>query len=444
MSGPARLVGAVLALLLPVSAGGQTSASCGAALREIFPAVAPGTSPCVVLAAGVATQSEVVRRAADVFLRDADAAVASVFSPRDLQPRQPQQPSLAGTAAQGQAVPSVQPAGVAAGTIAALGTHEGNHALAALGINPAVLFLSEAAQRELARYSRFADITVFLPVSDIAEEEETDPDAGAGDLEYFGARLRLNFHGLAAGDQLWETARSLTNTWMAQAGRNQAQVIDIFRDAPDLTGCAKALMERGDAPPMSVACGEQFSMEVSTEQALQLRDVLAEIRRRVDANYFGVDIRFDHGDPTLGEVEDASGTSIFAGLSHGRSMGIASDGSPVFSIRSNLGVRHSSLDATEDDEFAAEGGIGLHMARTLGDQEINGSAGLELRYGTADGDAVERLQSDYLMVRGSLLIPITSAHSLSVNFGTPLDGDVSPRLSINFNWGVLLADDRMR
>ena len=62
MSGPARLVGAVLALLLPVSAGGQTSASCGAALREIFPAVAPGTSPCVVLAAGVATQSEVVRR----------------------------------------------------------------------------------------------------------------------------------------------------------------------------------------------------------------------------------------------------------------------------------------------------------------------------------------------------------------------------------------------
>lgn len=444
MKGLACLVAAVLAVLMPAGAGAQTRASCEAALSEVFPGVTPGNSPCVVLAAGVATQSEVVRRAADVFLRDSDAAVASVFSPRDLQPRHPQQPSLAGTAAQGQAVPSVQPAGVAAGTIAAFGTHAGNDALAALGINPAVLFLSETAQRDLARYSRFADLTVFVPVSDIDEEQEADPDGEERDLGYFGARLRLNLHGLAAGDQVWETARSLTNTWMAQAGRNQAQVLEVFRDAPDLTECAKALMGRGDAPPTAVACGEEFTMEVSIEQAEQLRAVLAEIRRRVDANYFGVDLRLDHGDPTLGEVEDASGTAIFAGLSHGRSLGISSDGTPAFSIRSHLGVRHATLDSTEEDEFAAEGGIGLHMARALGNQEINGSAGLEVRYGTADGDAVERLQSDFLMARGSLLIPVSSAHSLSINFGTPLHGDVSPRLSVNFNWGVLLADERGR
>ena len=123
-------------------------------------------------------------------------------------------------------------------------------------------------------------------------------------------------------------------------------------------------------------------------------------------------------------------------------MGLA--GPPALSLRSRLGVRHATLDATDENEFAAEGGIGLHMARALGDQEINGSAGIEFRYGTAEADAAERLQSDFLMARGTLLIPVAAAHSLSLNFGTPLNGGVSPSLSVNFNWGVLLPDERGR
>ena len=45
-----------------------------------------------------------------------------VLSPRDVQSRSTGHADLGGTAAQGQAVPGVQPAGVAAGTIAMVGT----------------------------------------------------------------------------------------------------------------------------------------------------------------------------------------------------------------------------------------------------------------------------------------------------------------------------------
>jgi hypothetical protein len=68
-----------------------------------------------------------------------------VLSPRDMQSRSTGHADLGGTAGQGQAVPGVQPAGVAAGTIAMVGTDAGRDAIAALSVNPGVLFLAERA-----------------------------------------------------------------------------------------------------------------------------------------------------------------------------------------------------------------------------------------------------------------------------------------------------------
>jgi hypothetical protein len=417
----------------------QTPADCLTALRKIgFTGTAPN-NPCQALAVDLAATAPPVTRAADAILTPDPSSVAAVFTQRDLQARHPQQPALGGTAAQGQAVPTVQPAGVAAGTIAAVGTNAGQDAIAALSLNPAILVLGDAVTRQLARYSRFLDVTMFVPVSNAAPDEDT---AGPDRLRYFGARARVNVRGLAAGSDVWDRSVELITNWIARAGRNVARVQEVLATAPDLMACAVAL--KNDARPDVIAagCGRTVTFEVDLQEAEELRTELARVRREADSRYFGADIRYDHGDPTLGEVADAAGDFLFAGLSYGRRLGGGADGGAAFGVRSRLGVRHATLDSSSTSEFAAEGGFGFDVSRALESDEINGSAAIEFRYGNAEAALRDRFQTNFLMFRGSFLLPVTAGNSISLNFGAPLAGDVSPTLSVNFNWGVLLPDRR--
>jgi len=414
---------------------GQPRAEC-AALLTAQKVGRPGPDPCQTLAVWIVDKSPSVQEAAKSILRDDDAAEVA-FSPRDVQAQHPQQAALGGTPAQGHAIPGVQPAGVAAGTIAAVGTDAGNDALAALGLNPVILFLGDEASRRLAQYSRFADLTVFVPVSDLssgpdAEEEGDGP-------RYFGARLRINFAGISSGSAVWDGAVALTRSWISQGGRNAGQVRQVLAQAPDLAGCVAALLaQEPSAAAITASCGSEVKLEVDLDEARQLREQLAVVRRAADARYFGVDVRFDKGDPTMGAVQDASGTFLFAGLSAGRRLGGTAGGSATYGIRSRLGVRHASLDGAEESEFAVEGGLGLEMARRIEGQEINASAAVEFRQGDAEDELTDALQTNFGVARGSLLIPITAGNSLSINVGTPIWGEVSPTLSVNFNWGLLL------
>lgn len=76
-----------------------------------------------------------VSKAAEIILKPGTVPVGTVFSQRDLQARHSQQLSLAAPPAQGHAIAGVQPAGVAAGTIAMVSTKAGDDAIAALGLN---------------------------------------------------------------------------------------------------------------------------------------------------------------------------------------------------------------------------------------------------------------------------------------------------------------------
>lgn len=416
-------------------ASAQTPAACLDALRKIgFTGAAPG-NPCQALAVDLAATAPPVARAAEVILRPDAGVAGTVFSQRDLQARHPQQPALGGTAAQGQAVPDVQPAGVAAGTIAAVGTNAGQDAIAALSLNPAILFLGDAVTRELARYSRFLDVTMFVPVSDTSRPDASRP-------RYFGARLRLNVQGLASGSNVWDRAVELIASWISRAGRNVARVQELLASAPDLVACAVALKNDAGVESVAAGCGRSFTLEVDLEEAEELRGQLARVRREADSRYFGADIRYDHGDPTLGEIARASGDFLFAGLSYGRRLGGRVAEGAAFGVRSRIGVRHARLDASSTSEFAAEGGFGFDVSRALDDNEITGSAALEFRYGNADAALRDPLQTNFVVFRGSFLLPVSAGHSISLNFGAPLDGDVSPTLSVNFNWGVLLPEKR--
>lgn len=41
---------------------------------------------------------------------------------------------------------------------------------------------------------------------------------------------------------------------------------------------------------------------------------------KADSKYFGLDLRFDSGDPTLGSKPGAAGTRLFGGLARGRTL----------------------------------------------------------------------------------------------------------------------------
>lgn len=439
----AALLSAVMLVAAVAKSDAQAPAACLNALNVVFPGVGGGADPCLTLAVGLATASPPLVAEAEAILKPGAVPIGAVFSQRDLQARHPQQPATGGTPAQGHAIPSVQPAGLASGTIAAVGTDAGSDALAALSVNPALLFLGEEVTRQLAQYSRFLDLTVFVPVTN--PTKPTTPTTGGSKFKYYGARLRLNVQGVSAGNELWAEAIRLLETRISRQGRNAERVRAALARAPDLTGCARALMASPSVPAAIAAnCGGPVTIEVDLTEANELRAALDRVRRRADARYFGADIRVDVGDPTMGAVANASGTSLFAGLSYGRRLASRPDQTSSYGMRSRLGIRHATLDATQDTDFAVEGGLGFELAREIETQEVNASVAIEFRQGNGPANFTDQFQTDFVIVRGSVIIPVTPQNSLSINFGKPLSGNVSPVLSVNFNWGLLLSNALMR
>lgn len=282
-------------------------------------------------------------------------------------------------------------------------------------------------------------MTVFVPVSGRSEDDATETDRGT--LEYYGVRLRLNVHGLAAGSTVWDRARALLLNWIGRAGRNAERVRLALRQASDLDACVGALMaDTTVSAAIAANCGSPVTLEIDVGEAEELRRELEHVRRAADAKYFGADIRFDVGDPTLGEVENAAGKFLFAGVSYGRRLRGMAGASAAYGFRSRLGVRHARLDSTDRTEFAIEGGAGFELARHIESQEINASVGVEFRQGGAAANLIDQFQTDFVMIRGSVLLPIASGNSFSINFGRPISGNVSSMLSVNFNWGLLLSN----
>ena len=420
----------------PAEAASQAPDQCRQTLiRRGVDANRISRDPCQDVAVMIQALAPSVRRAADEILRDDPARVGDVFSQRDLQARHPQQASLAGTAAQGQAIPSVRPAGVAAGSIAALGTDTGNEALAALSVNPALLFLGDELSRLLAQYTRFADVSLLVPVSRLSDDDPATTD----EPDYFGARVRLNFTGLSSGARVWEGARELLRNWIARGGRNVERIRLALAGAPSIGDCADALLDQNESTAaITAGCGGPVSLEVDMREAVLLREQLARVRTAADARYFGADLRYDEGDPTLGAVADASGKFTYAGLSAGRRFGAGTDGA-ARGIRARVGMRHAKLDVASRSEFAAEGGIGFDVARVVDEQELNLAGAVEFRAGNAPANLTDQFQTDFVAFRGSVLIPVFAGNSMSVNFTLPIDGDVTRALSVNFNWGLLLS-----
>jgi hypothetical protein len=83
--------------------------------------------------------------------------------------------------------------------------------------------------------------------------------------------------------------------------------------------------------------------------------------------------------------------------------------------------------------------VGFELARPLDeDNLLTLSAGLEARYGGEAAREAE-LQTNYTVFRFALTVPVGDGAGIAVGLSAPIDGGVSPTLTVNVNWSVLLA-----
>jgi len=354
-------------------------------------------------------------------------------APRDVQSTSGGNAAPAGSPAQAAAVPSIQPTAFASANIAAIAQDSGSNAIAAIAINPATLFSSVTDPKELARLSRLVDLTFFFPVDGADANDD-------GRLDYAGARLRLNLTAGSQANPLNARGDELMRSLTEEANDQTVRLEHLLNTTPTFEACVEALT----ASPVSTAkveeaCGGSLTLTPGAAYE-QLHRLMGEARERADAQYLGLDLRVDTGDPTFGAVENAAGTSIVAGLGYGKRLApslTATSGG----VRGRLGVRYVSLRDTTLTDWQVDGGLALEFSRVMETQRLEFSAGFEFRYSGKE-DAREILRTRYVEFRTGLVVPLAGSTGLSVAFSTPLVGEISPTLSLNMNWQQLLAASR--
>ena len=356
--------------------------------------------------------------------------------PRELQSRAAGDAGTAGSPSQGEAVPSVQPLALAGGSLAAVGSGGGTDAIAAFAINPAMLFGVQDKLRAAA-LSRLLDLSILVPINDLDRDED-------GAVDYYGIRARLNITGPRIATKLAKVARTF-----ALEAQKTAEVSDalsgILAGAPDFEGCLAALRaEPMDPSRVSETCGKPVDFGLDSKVIENFRQALSEARDSADAQYLGLDLRLDQGDPTLGATPDAAGTALFAGVAFGRKVVATDQTRPSFGLKARLGVQHVSLDQVSGGESdrtntSIDGALAFDLTYPHEFLPLVLAAGLEFRAGDppASGTA-EQFRTNFLQARLSLDVPITAANTISIAFAGPLTGDERPTLSVNANWQLLL------
>lgn len=434
----AFLAGALLSLLLPAAASAQgAEAACHRAAAG-FVARHPGAAVeenagCEDLAARVtgAVGGALFLRAAASRARD----TALVVTPRKTQSSRGMEANSAGAPGQGEAVAATQPTAVASANLAATGTDKGAKTLATISINPITLFGGASDAAAAARWSRFGDLSVLVPVSDASTANDK--------LGYFGLRLRLNLTGLKAGDRLLrqvDTAFKATLEMRTDLQQQLTQAFGELGDSAAIAACADAVVKAkgGDRPE---ACGGRVTLGFSEASYTRFREVLTRAREQADAKYFGLDLRFDTGDPTLAGDSTKDVTALQAGLAFGRRSVGTDPRAASFGLQGRVGARYSQLRSNSDSvTWSLDVALGFEASRLISEtQAVRFTAALEGRYAGKSKTVAESHQTDNLVLRGGLQIPVMGSTSITVAGTAPLTGDVSPTLSVNFNWALLMS-----
>lgn len=368
-------------------------------------------------------------------------AIDSVASARDMQSRNGESPAVGGSVADGDAVASAQPVPLASGALAVVGADAGASSIVAMSINPATFLGGASDPNGADKRSRLMDATVFFPVDGLDENDD-------GDIDYFGLRFRVNALGTGlglGGPALAERAAAALGR-LAREEVNLAQgIAAMLRIAPDLEGCSRLLLSgSANAAATTEVCGTLPPLSLEGPALTEFHRELAELRAQIDAEYFGLDVRLDFGDPTLGDVPGARGMRFFGGVAYGKRFVGADPDDRSVGFRARAGFRSVTLDApptagAEDHLDQLEAALGLEMVYPSRFQPVRIQAGLEGRWGgDPDPALTDQFESDWLVFRGSVSIPVTDTNAVTLSFGRPLGDDGTSTLSVSANWGLLL------
>ncbi len=302
-------------------------------------------------------------------------------------------------------------------------------------LNPVTLF-GGTDSIAAARWSRFGDVTVLVPVSTGSTSSITDR------LGYLGLRARLNITGLSAGEQLLQDVNNAFTAALEQEGLLAGRIAQALESLPDsvaIRKCAAAIAASayGDTP---AACLGKVTVGLSADDYRALRKSLELAREKADAHYLGVDLRFDRGDPTLAGDSTKEMTALQAGFAFGRRTLTADPEAVRVGVQGRLGVRYTNPRIRTDSVvWALDGGLGFESSRLVNAlQEVRFSTGLDFRYSNRPDSVAERTQTDFLVLRAAVNIPLVGGTSVSVGYTAPLVGRISPALTVNFDWGLLL------
>lgn len=373
-----------------------------------------------------------------LFLRAAKSRVrdtALLITPRKTQSTRGLEANAAGAPGQGEAIAATQPTAVASANLSATGTDRGTKTLAAISLNPITLFGGAGDSAAAARWSRFGDLSVLVPVSNAS--------TASGRLGYLGLRLRLNLTGLKAGDRLLrqvDTAFKATVAMRADLIEQLAAAFGQLEDSSAIVACAEAVAraKSGDTPDQ---CGGRVTLGFSEATYRTFRNALALAREQADSRYFGLDLRFDTGDPTLAGDSTREVTALQAGLAFGRRSVGDDPRAASFGLQGRVGARYSQLKSHSDSvTWSLDVALGFEASRLVSEtQAVRFTAALEGRYANESKRVAESHQTDNLVLRGGLQIPVMGGTSLTVAGTAPLTGDISPTLSVNFNWALLMS-----
>lgn len=348
-------------------------------------------------------------------------------SPRDVQSGVGGSAAPAGSPAQGSAVPSTMPTALAATTVAAVAHDSGTTTITAISLNPMILFSASGDPLEIARLSRLLDITLFVPVDGLDEDDD-------GRIDYAGARLRIN---LMAGSQSHDLLDRLSEA--VRAEMDLASLIEpMLIEATDPGRCVASLnASEATTAVVTESCDGPLPLRVDEARYTGLRAAMREAREAADARYLGLDLRVDTGDPVFGTAHHAPGTSLVAAVAAGRRITDATGGAST-GIRGRVGARYVTLRDTTVTDWQLDGGLAFEASRPVEDQRIELSLGLEFRF-SGNRTSAEVLRTRYAEIRGGITVPIAGASAVVVSLSAPIWGDVSPTLSVSGNWRQLLG-----
>ena len=344
--------------------------------------------------------------------------------PRDVQNPGPHA-SLAGSAAQVEAVPGVQPVAVTGVSIAAVGTDSGARSVAAITLNPAVLFVAPGDAPAMAAASRIADVTLLVPLDDLDRDQD-------GRIDYVGARLRLNLTGAGSGRRVREAGEAFLRTVEGEAELVN-RVIEALRRSSSVASCANSLLDgRATAGSIGRRCNGPVELALDPELYREMKERIVRARREADSRYLGLEVRADFGDPTLTGAIAGRTTALHGGVAFGRRLVPLDDGGTAVGVRGRAGARYTDLPGPAKASFGFDGGVGLEVVRPLNDDDmITVSSGLEFRYGGEEN-------RDFTVFRFGLGVPIAGGADVAVALSLPLDGEVTSSFTVGLNWRMLL------